>query len=143
MEDSKTPEHQPSAQNDIVRARRRAGPKGVNLGKGADLAIAPVPDEPVDTAADPVLSRRELIVRLKARADTDGVNGKDLRRTLDAVLDELGAALLAGETLNLPPLGSMRVTRKKDTGGADVMICRLRRKKPGAPAIDPLAVPAE
>ncbi len=87
------------------------------------------------------LSKGDLFARVKAR--TEGVRGRDIRMVIDAVLEELGAALVAGDSLKLPPLGTLKVQRNWESANADLAICKLRRKKPGAGGNDPLAEPAE
>ena len=88
-----------------------------------------------------VVTKKELFTRVKAR--TGRVKGPEVRAVMDALLNEIGAALVAGETLKLPALGTMKVQRRKAQAGADVVVCKLNRKKPGARAKDPLAKPAE
>ena len=87
------------------------------------------------------VTKKELFIRVKAR--THGVKGREVRQVMDALLDEVGAALVAGEVLKVPALGTLKVQRHKAITGADVVICKLRRKKPAAKAKEPLAKPAE
>ena len=105
------------------------------------------PDKPADRGkthpvdGPPVVTKKELFTRVKAR--TGRVKGPEVRAVMDALLNEVGAALVAGETLKVPALGTMKVQRRKAQAGADVVVCKLNRKKPGAKARDPLAKPAE
>ena len=87
------------------------------------------------------MTKKELFTRVKAR--THGVKGREVRQVMDVLLDEIGAALVAGETFKLPTLGTLKVQRHKPIAGADVVICKLRRTKPAGKAKDPLAEPAE
>ena len=96
-------------------------------------------EPPVD--APPTVTKKELFTRVKAR--TGRVKGPEVRAVMDVLLNEIGAALVAGETLKVPALGTMKVQRRKAQAGADVVVCKLNRKKPGARAKDPLAKPAE
>jgi nucleoid DNA-binding protein len=91
-------------------------------------------------AGDP-LKKKELFERVKARAT--GVKGREVRQVLDAVLEELGLLLAAGEGLNAQPLGNLKVQKRRETNGADVVVCKLRRKKPKSGGKDPLAEAAE
>lgn len=101
---------------------------------GASGALGPAPAL--------VVKKKELFERVKSRAST--VKGRDVRAVLDAALEELGAALVAGETLNVPPLGTVKVQKQRETNGAAVVVCRLRRRKgAGGDGKDPLAKAAE
>ena len=116
-----------------------AGATGAG-GKGAPVAgkagtAAPAPAE----ASAPVLKRKELIARAAAAS---GLKPGEIRRALDGILGELGKALGAGETVNLPPLGKITVKRREQNESRQLVICRLRRRigeKTGQPALEPLA----
>ncbi|OIP82706.1 MAG: hypothetical protein AUK37_08655 [Rhodobacterales bacterium CG2_30_65_12] len=96
-------------------------------------------EAPEQTATN--LRKKELFARVKARAS--GVKGTDVRVVLDAVLEELGALLVEGNGLNAQPLGTLKVQRHRAISGADVVVCKLRRKKPASGGTDPLAEAAE
>ncbi len=70
-----------------------------------------------------------------------------VRPAVDATLAALGEALSAGKSLNLPPLGRLRVTRNRDVAGGAMIQLRLRRGSAPRPAADaaaaPLAEPGE
>lgn len=87
------------------------------------------------------LKKRELFERVKARSA--GVKGKDVRVVMDAMLEELGAVLVEGKGLNARPLGTLKVQKHNVQPGADVVVCKLRRKKPGAAKKEPLAAAGE
>ena len=87
------------------------------------------------------LKKRELFERVKARSH--GVKGKDIRVVMDALLEELGAMLVEGKGLNARPLGTLKVQKHNVQPGADVVVCKLRRKKPGVAKKEPLAGTAE
>jgi len=115
----------------------------------ADPSAAPDQDPVLTESAAPdpseeglvALNKGELLARVKAR--TEGVRGREIRQVIDAVLAELGQALVAGEALKLPPLGTVKAQRNWETADADLVICKLRRKKPKDETKDPLAEPAE
>lgn len=94
-----------------------------------------------DASAAPVVTKKELFTRLKAR--TPGVKGSDTRQVMEAMLNVLGEALVAGESIKAPPLGMVKVQRQKTAGGADMVVLKLRRKKPNPDGKDPLAEAAE
>lgn len=56
-----------------------------------------------------------------------GRNRKEVRDTVSATLSELGLALDAGEVLNLPPFGKIRVNRAKTVGNGQTLTLKLRR----------------
>jgi DNA-binding protein HU-alpha len=91
-----------------------------------------------DTGAAPGKAGGSDAVRLKAFVDRvverSGAKKKDARPLVEAVLAVLGEALHAGEELNLPPLGKIKVNRQKDTSGGEMLIVRLKRggARPGA-----------
>lgn len=100
-----------------------------------------------------VLKKKELIDRVVAAS---GAKKKVAKQVVEATLEALGAALAAGENLQLPPFGKARTTRQKEApeGGA-TMVVKVRRggarKAPvtapvaeAAPAVtEPLAEPVE
>lgn len=115
------------------KLKTSAAPKPVVETETAEAAPA-VPERQA-------LRKKDLFERVKARAD--GVKGREVRVVLEAVLEELGGLLISGEALNVPPLGNIKVQRRRDQGGADVVVFKLRRKKPGQGGKDPLAEAAE
>ena len=95
----------------------------------------------VTTALPAVVTRKALFDRVKSRADQ--VKGRDVRVVIDAVLEELGDAISAGETVKIPPLGVLKVQRRKDVANGEVVMCKLRRRKATPTPKDPLAEAAE
>lgn len=71
-----------------------------------------------------VVKKQELVDRI---VKASGAKKKDAKLIFEAALGVLGDALSAGEELNLPPLGKIRVNRKHQNGTADVLVLRLRR----------------
>ncbi len=63
---------------------------------------------------------------LAAVVTKTGAKKKDAKDVLDAVLAEMAAALSAGKSLNLPPLGNLRVAKTQEKGGATMMVLKLR-----------------
>ena len=88
------------------------------------------------------VKRGEFVARVATRA---GLRPNQVKPVLEAVLAELGDLLVKGEALNHPALGKISVNRHKDLEKADVMVCKLRRLKPEAPATasDPFSTAAE
>ena len=73
---------------------------------------------PADGPQPEVLKRKELIARIAKRA---GMRPNQVRAIAEATLNELGEAMVSGETLNVPALGKLDVRRHKDAGAADIM----------------------
>jgi len=55
-----------------------------------------------------------------------GAKKKDAKDAVEAVLAEIAAALTAGKSLSLPPLGNLRVAKTQEKGGATMMVLKLR-----------------
>lgn len=101
---------------------------------------APKPKPAAGADGEPAtVTKKELFTRVKAR--TGKIKGHEVRAVMDALLDEMGAALVKGETLKVPALGTMKVQRRKPQAKADVVVCKLNRKKPATKVKDPLAKP--
>ena len=82
------------------------------------------PDTTADGDHAPLLKKQELVERI---VKASGAKKKDVKLIIEAALGVLGDALSAGEELNLPPLGKMKVNRTRDEGNAEVLILKLRR----------------
>ena len=101
-----------------------------DIGKPATVPVAKsgaaVTAASDDKEAGPILVRRkELVERIVA---SSGLKPKAVKTVLDAVLKEIGDILFDGDGLNVPPLGKLVVTRRKDISGAQILNCKLRRK---------------
>ena len=81
----------------------------------------------------PSLKRSDLLSAVAARSS---LPKSELRAVVELVLDELGVALSAGQDLALPPLGRVKVQRRKEADGAEVLSLRLRRKRTEVPEPD-------
>ena len=102
----------------------------------------PMTASTVAVAPEPKVKRGEFVARVAERAN---LRPNQVKPVLEAVLAEMGALLVKGETLSHPALGKLSVNRHKELPNADVVVCKLRRAKP-APADqspDPLATAAE
>ncbi|EKD60158.1 MAG: hypothetical protein ACD_54C00909G0002 [uncultured bacterium] len=90
-------------------------------------------DHAGDAAAKVVaqLRLKDLIERVASASDQ---NKKDVRLIVEATLAELARALETGESLNLPPLGKIRIANQRSDEAGLMMTLKLRRnteKKPG------------
>ncbi|MEC7761030.1 MAG: HU family DNA-binding protein [Pseudomonadota bacterium] len=84
--------------------------------------------------------KKDLIDRVIARS---GVKPRYVRPVIDALLVELGEMLEEAETLQLQPLGIVKVQRRKDVDDGEVIITKVKRKKDTPEGDDPLAAAAE
>ncbi len=108
--------------------RRAAGARSgaeTGAGTGTDSARE---DRARETAPPALIRRKEFVERVAA---STGLKRGVVRAALDGILDEMGKALVAGEGLNLPPLGKITVNRARKVKGRDVLVCKLRRKMAG------------
>lgn len=88
------------------------------------------------------LRKKELIDRVVAAT---GARRRDAGPAVEATLAALGDALARGEALVLPPLGRMRVVKRKDSakGGTTLTLKLSRGGAKGAAGEGGLAEPAE
>ncbi|MBW0157637.1 HU family DNA-binding protein [Sedimentimonas flavescens] len=108
------------------------------------------PEAPARVAEAPVLRKKDFVERV---AKISGAKKAVARDVAQAVLEVLSEALEKGETIALPPLGKMRVTRTAVNNGASVLHIKLKRgsadasgaaaQKDEKSAADPLAEGAE
>ena len=77
-----------------------------------------------------MVKKPEFLDRAVARTE---VKKREAKPAIEAALAVLADALVAGEELNLPPMGKLRVVKSKDVGdGAKVLTLKLRTMKDGA-----------
>lgn len=138
----------PRAAEKPAAAKPKAAPvaakpqvKEESMNEIVDIAEAAAPDSGAKVVAQ--MKVKDLIDRVAAAADQ---NKKDVRAIVEATLAELGKALEAGESLNLPPFGRVRIANQKADGSGQLMTLKLRRggeKKPGKNAGEALAEASE
>ncbi|WP_292020470.1 HU family DNA-binding protein [Maritimibacter sp. UBA3975] len=93
-----------------------------------------------DDGPDGKMVKKDLIDRVVARS---GVKPRYVRQVTEALLIELGSMLEEAEILQLQPLGTVKVQRRKDVDDGEVIITKVKRKKPEGDGNDPLATAAE
>jgi hypothetical protein len=102
----------------------KPAPKSKAKPEAAPSNVVPLAVEVAEPAVvAPTLRVRDLVDRV---ADLSGAKKKDTREIVEATLAALGAAIDAGEVLNLPPLGKLRVARAA-TGETGAVTLKLRR----------------
>ncbi|MDA5094335.1 HU family DNA-binding protein [Aliiroseovarius sp. KMU-50] len=114
--------------------KKAAVSTGLKSDNSSDKLLDPNKDESVP------VNKKEFVGRVAKR---ESLRPNQVRAVTLAVLEELGLALANGEELKLPGLGKVQVKRKNDQGAAEVMICKVRRKKAGNVDNTPLAPAAE
>lgn len=122
-------------------AARRATP----VVAAAEIVKAEENSMPQETEEAPakVVSQmkvKDLIERVAVATD---VNRKEVRVIVDAVLAELGKALEANESLNLPPFGRVRIANQKTDDSGQMMTLKLRRGGAKHGTKEALAEPSE
>lgn len=87
-----------------------------------------VPGPAADAAQGARFRRQDLISAIAARSD---LKRSEIKDVVDLVLEEVGRAADAGDTLVLPPLGKLLVKKRLEGGtGASVLTVKLRRTPP-------------
>lgn len=139
---SKGAASKPSTAKAAPASTHSAPPRGIPAPsiKAADVvvpAMSVVASGPLNTddtpsataaptdASDPVMLKKQELVERIVKAS--GAKKKDVKLIIEAALGVLGDALSAGEELNLPPLGKMKVNRQREEGNAEILILKLRR----------------
>lgn len=105
-------------------------------GKTKAVALPPVASIAAGVQAKRTVTGEgaKVATRLKELTDrivaATGVKRKDAKPLIEATLKHLGEVLDAGESLILPPLGRLRVSRTKSDESGDILTLKLKR--PGA-----------
>jgi DNA-binding protein HU-alpha len=84
-----------------------------------------VADAATEATAAPMLRKKEFFERVAALS---GARKREAREIGEIALEVLGAALAAGEEVNLPPFGKARVSARRPTGGGEMLTVKLRRR---------------
>lgn len=98
--------------------------------------MARKPAPPAPTPADDIklIKKPELLDEVVARTS---LKKRDVKPAIEAAFAVLADALREGATVNVPPLGKLRVVKTKPLdGGACVMTLKLRTPKNATVAID-------
>jgi nucleoid DNA-binding protein len=86
------------------------------------------------------IKKKDFIDKVVAAS---GAKKADARAVVDATLALLADRVLAGDEVNLPPLGKLRLLKEKDTGKARIATLRLQVASDEESVTDPLAEPEE
>lgn len=116
----------------------RKGAKAKARAEGAASATETVEG----TAAKAGLKKKDLVERVSSAV---GSNRGSVKDVVEATLIALASSVQAGEAMNLPPLGRLKVVRSSDKGdgkGASVTI-RITSRGDKKAAGEPLAAESE
>ena len=123
----------------VAKAAATPAVKSVVTAESA-VSLAPVAADSDNAPARMALKKKDLLARV---VQESGARKADARTVTEAVLKVLGEALSAGEDVHVPPLGKLKVNKRFERAGAEIMVMKLRRDGAGAPgektAADPLA----
>jgi len=72
---------------------------------------------------------RDLVDRVARIA---GLKRRSAKPLVETVLAELSAALQEGRPLSLRPLGKVTVSKTREAGDSQVLVCRIRQRAPKA-----------
>lgn len=136
---------------DTILAKPTAKSPGIGAAKRKTAApkpspeLAPTPAAPPPTlvpqaesvVAGPEMRKKQLIDRIMA--EVPDARKKDAKPIIEATLAVLGQALTDGETLNLQPLGKMKVQKRKVLSNGQSLTLRLRRSIQSLEETEPLA----
>lgn len=99
---------------------------------------AATPDKAAKGPKAPTLTRKTLVERVLAA--TPGAKPKEAKAIIEATLAVMGAAVKAGENLQLPPFGRARTKAPADAASAAKGV-RMTVKQPPAKVKEPKVKP--
>lgn len=105
----------------VVKAEEAAA---AALEAEAEAETGAEPEAGAEGEASLVLRKKDFVERVMIAS---GVKKPVARDVSEAVLKVLGEALDAGETMTLPPLGKIRVTKHLDKQGGEVLQVKIKR----------------
>ncbi|MGO4854605.1 HU family DNA-binding protein [Phaeovulum sp. W22_SRMD_FR3] len=71
-----------------------------------------------------MLKKKDFVDRV---VKASGAKRGEAKGVIEATLQMLGDALASGESLVLPPLGRLKVSRQIDKAGGEIMVIKLKR----------------
>lgn len=115
-----------------AKAEAEAKPKVTKPKPAKAQSAAPANAAQTDAKSGPLRSAG-LLERV---AERTGAKKQDLKPILEAVLEELGAALSRGEAFVLEPFGRGKVARSKSVEGGETLVIKLKRADAKAKSTD-------
>jgi DNA-binding protein HU-alpha len=80
---------------------------------------------------------------LTAMVERSGLKQRDARAAAEAALSILSERLTAGDTLQIPPLGRIKIVKSKSLDDGAILTAKIRIKSQSAPDSDTLEVAGE
>ena len=130
---AKTASRKPSTKK-TTTAKASPAKIAVTIAKPAEEEIIMTSEDTVGDAAAKVVAQLRVKDLIERVASASEQNRKEVRLIVEATLAEIGKALAGGESLNLPPLGKVRIANQRSDETGLMMTLKLRRnaeKKPG------------
>jgi hypothetical protein len=130
---------QPQEVTKVATRKTRATPPTKAGEEASEPAPAPDPGDSDTGKAGPdappraALRRKDFLELVATRA---GSRKSDTRTVTDAALAVIAEALARGEDVVLPPLGRIRVVKRRDGDRSRVLTLRLSQQTGGAPSED-------
>ena len=122
----------PAKKSTPGKTTKKATPQKVAVSEGVAQDAAAAGEAAAKLVS--VVKVKDLVDRVVSASDQ---NKREVRVIVEATLLELGKALEAGESLNLPPLGKLRIANQRSDDQGVAMTLKLRRggeNKPGKKA---------
>ncbi|WP_299041335.1 HU family DNA-binding protein [uncultured Tateyamaria sp.] len=134
---TKTTSKTTSTRSRAGTAKAKTTPKPKAPAKPTAAAAKPtapvVVDAPTPVVAGPMMRKKELIEAVVAKS---GMKKKDVKPAVEATLAVLGEALQDGRTLNLQPMGKVKINREKKLASGRMLVARIRQNDPSPAAQD-------
>jgi DNA-binding protein HU-alpha len=100
------------------------------------ISVAGNEGSAAEADAAPVLKKPDLFDRVVAAS---GAKKRDVKPIVEAALAVIGDALSAGEELNLPPLGKVKINRQRKDKTGEMLIVKIKRNSSPSEANEALA----
>lgn len=128
------------AKKTTSKTAAKASAKKTETPAAAAKPAVVVKETPVIAA--PTLRKKDFIDQV---VKASGGKKKDVKPIVEAALRELGNALSDGNDLQLPPLGKLKIHKRKELAGAEMLMLKLRRSNAvtASSGNDPVADAAE
>ena len=126
---AKSASRKPAAKKPTAKptAAKASPAKAVKIAKPAEEETMMDSVEQTGDAAAKVVAQLRVKDLIERVASASEQNKKDVRLIVEATLAELGKALEGGESLNLPPLGKVRIANQRSDATGLMMTLKLRR----------------
>lgn len=110
----------------------KAGPGGASQSSAPAAAVAApaVVEAPKPVMIGPAMRKKEIVDDVVARS---GLKKRDVKPVVDHLLAVLGDAVSEGRELVIPPLGRIKVHKKKEAAKKTINFAKIHRNLPAKP----------